>query len=312
MNEVEFSKLTGQGNDFILIDSVKKEYSFQESQIRKLCDRHFGIGADGVIIVRKSKSADLFMDYYNSDGTIAEMCGNGIRCMARFAFEKNILKKNEILIETRAGIKKIKLQLLESNKVGMIEADMNSPIFEYGKIPVKPEAAQDMLLTEENNNDFYGDFKTREDLFLRKKYNISGKLYELNCLSMGNPHCVIFISENENLKDMDLCKIGPEIENFLIFPKKTNVEFIKVLSDSEISMRVWERGCGETLACGTGACASVAAAVVLEKVKPGETVVNLEGGRLFIKWSGKQSDSIFLKGKVDYIFDGSYFFDNIA
>ncbi len=314
MEGFEFSKLTGQGNDFILIDSVKKEYSFTESQIKKMCDRHFGIGADGVIIVRKSVSADLFMDYYNSDGTIAEMCGNGIRCMARFAFEKKLVQKEEILIETRAGLKRIKLQLLADGKVGLIEADMGSPIFDNEKIPVIPEDAEETELPLKNKNtgNFYGEFKAEKNLFFERKFYISEKLYELNCLSMGNPHCVIFISESEQLEEIDLRKIGPEIENFPIFPRKTNVEFIKIISDNEISMRVWERGCGETLACGTGACASVSAAIILNKVKPREVVVNLTGGRLFISWTGKKQDSVFLKGKTDYIFDGKYFFDNIV
>ncbi|MDD3520008.1 MAG: diaminopimelate epimerase [Actinomycetota bacterium] len=312
MKKIEFSKLTGQGNDFILIDSTKKEISFSDSQIKLLCDRHFGIGADGIIIIRKSKSADLFMDYYNSDGTLAEMCGNGIRCMARFAFEKNIIEKEEINIETRAGLKKIKFQLIKNKTVGLIEVDMGAPIFEAEKIPVDPTAAKEMILHKEQDDSYFGEFNTINDLFFRKNFNISGKTYELNCISMGNPHCVIFIAENENLEDIELEKIGPAIENFVIFPKKTNVEFIKIGSANEIGMRVWERGCGETLACGTGACASAAASIVLGKIKPKEVIVNLKGGILFISWSGKASDSVFLKGKVDYVFDGEYFLDNIA
>jgi diaminopimelate epimerase len=169
-----------------------------------------------------------------------------------------------------------------------------------------------MILHKEQDDSYFGEFNTRNDLFFRKNFNISGKTYELNCISMGNPHCVIFIAENENLEDIELEKIGPAIENFVIFPKKTNVEFIKIGSANEIGMRVWERGCGETLACGTGACASAAASIVLGKIKPKEVIVNLKGGILFISWSGKASDSVFLKGKVDYVFDGEYFLDNIA
>ncbi len=315
MKEIEFSKFTGQGNDFIIVDFTEREYFLLENHIKMLCDRHFGIGADGLIIVRKSESADFFMDYHNSDGTVAEMCGNGIRCMARFVFEKNLTEKKEIMIETRAGLKKIKIQLLEKKTVGHIDVDMGSPVFEPEKIPLKMTAVKKLILPEndkKNNYELLGDFKTKKDLFFRKKFNISGNIYELNCLSMGNPHCVIFIDENMNLEDIKLGEVGSEIENFDIFPRKTNVEFIKIQKNNEISMRVWERGCGETLACGTGACASVAVSIIHKKIKPGETIVNLKGGKLYINWSGKQNDSIFLKGPVDYVFDGRYFFDNIT
>lgn len=311
MKELEFSKLSGQGNDFILIDSTKQQQHLSASQIKSACDRHFGIGADGVIIVRKSDAADFFMDYYNSDGTIAEMCGNGIRCMARFLFEKKLISKDKIIIETRAGLKKIKLQLSENKKIGLIEVSMGTPVFEPEKIPVDTEAAKKIMLPsegspEEKNNPSSGT----ENLFFMKKFAVNDKIYSFNCLSMGNPHCVIFISDDENLEDIDLKVIGPEIENHPIFPQKTNVEFVKILKDNEISMRVWERGCGETLACGTGACASAAAAILLHKIKPGEVTVIIKGGKLQISWTGDSEDSIFLKGRVEYIFDGKYFYDN--
>jgi len=218
MKKIEFSKLTGQGNDFILIDSIKEYINLESKQIKMMCDRHFGIGADGVILVKISESADLFMDYYNSDGSIAEMCGNGIRCMAKYVFDKNIAKKEEIDIETRAGLKKIKLFVKKTGEINSIEVDMGSPILDAEMVPVDLKEAK-KISNESNLNHRF---------FFNRAIKILDKEYEFNCLSMGNPHCVIFIKENEDLKDIDILKLGPMIEDHPIFPKKTNVEFIKV------------------------------------------------------------------------------------
>ncbi|MCL4377133.1 MAG: diaminopimelate epimerase [Actinobacteria bacterium] len=316
MRTIKFSKLNGQGNDFVLIDALKEDIILSGQEIARICDRHFGVGADGVILVRKSLKADLFMDYYNSDGSSAEMCGNGIRCMAKFAYDNHLINSDSVLIETRAGIKNINLKILKNNEIGEIQVDMGAPVFDSAKIPVDLNLLKNELnnsvkksgkqlfsnsLTQTLKSDAYKNFVF--NYFLK----INRKNYNINCISMGNPHCVIFLRKNDNFDDINISDIGPKIENHPFFPKKTNVEFIKVENKEEISMMVWERGCGETLACGTGACASVVAAIVLGKVKPGSIRVNLKGGALNIMWNGSKLDSVFLKGTAELSFKGELF-----
>ncbi len=292
MKSINFSKLNGQGNDFVFIDSFSRDIKLTEKQIAFICDRHFGIGADGLIIVRKSKNADFFMDYYNMDGSFAEMCGNGIRCMAKFIYDKGMIDKKEFDIDTRAGIKIIKVSLGKDGSVQNASVNMGLPVFEPLKIPVKLE-----------ENSTYKDKRILE-------FDLSVKdcIFKINCVSMGNPHCVIFLGEREDLKKYPVNEIGPEIENHNFFPNKTNVEFVKIKNDSEIDMRVWERGVGETLACGTGACASSVISMVLGKVTGPELKVNLPGGVLSISWTDK-SAGVFLKGSVQHSFNGKYFID---
>lgn len=317
MKKIKFSKLNGQGNDFVLIDSLKDEVVLTKEEIIKICSRHFGIGADGVIIVRQSSKADLFMDYYNSDGTLAEMCGNGIRCMAKFAYDNNLISNNKFIIETRAGLKSISLEISESNSIKEIEVDMGSPIFKPEKIPINidflnrnHDFAKDRYKKSPRTglHSFLEEIKSENPVF-NYKLPVGKNIFTINCVSMGNPHCIIFVDKNKDLKKIDLHEIGPKIENHPFFLNKTNVEFVKVENESEISMIVWERGCGETLACGTGACASVAAAVILDLVNPLNPVkVNLKGGILKINWSGNKKDSVFLKGTVEHSFTGEFNF----
>jgi diaminopimelate epimerase len=291
MNIINFSKLHGQGNDFIIIDAISREISLAKEEILKMCDRHFGIGADGLILARKLKDGCFFMDYYNSDGTVAEMCGNGIRCMARFLLDKKLAEGKAIKIDTRAGLKFVEFSDC-GLKEGLIKVNMGKAIFEPDKIPVNIDekflidgffAGQYLLKTE------YGEFI-------------------INCVSMGNPHCVIFIGDSADLEKIPLHKWGPLIENNEIFPNKTNVEFIKVKSDNEVLMRVWERGVGETMACGTGACASAVCAILSKKIKTTRASVILPGGKLTIYWEGPDYP-VFLEGETGYIFEGRYFLD---
>lgn len=317
MKKINFSKLNGQGNDFVLVDSVKDEVIFTTEEIRKICSRNFGIGADGVIIVRKSLKADLFMDYFNSDGSLAEMCGNGIRCMAKFAYENNLISKNKFLIETRAGLKTINIEISNNNTIKEIEVNMGSPIFNPEKIPVNIDflnknhdfaKAPVKKVFKTGLHPFLDEIKSENPIF-NYSLPVDKTKFSINCVSMGNPHCIIFLKKNEDLRNIDLYKIGPKIENHPFFPNKTNVEFIKVEKENEISMIVWERGCGETLACGTGACASVVAATILDLVNPLNTTrVNLKGGTLKIKWSGNKKDSVFLKGTAELSFTGEFYF----
>ncbi len=286
MSGIKFSKLNGQGNDFIIINAIVDRIKFSRGQIAKMCNRNFGIGADGLIVIRPSEVSDLKMEYYNRDGSIAEMCGNGIRCMARFAYENNLIDKGNknVDIETLAGIKKIFLNV-ENNKVGNIKVGMGSPEFKPGNIPVNIDNCDEVF-----------DYKIK----------IDSKDFLINCVSMGNPHCVIFLGDNENLDTFPVDKWGPGLENHNIFPNKINVEFVQIKSSRELNMRVWERGVGETLACGTGACAARVCAMKLKKVRENKVTVNMPGGKLDIIWDSSDS-TVYLEGKVEYSFDGQYY-----
>jgi len=306
MQKIRFSKMNGQGNDFIIIDATKKplqEINLKAGQIARICDRHFGIGADGLIIVRNStEGADFFMDYYNQDGSAAEMCGNGIRCMAKFILDKGLSENSALKILTRAGLKNVEIlkrNIQEQKNYNnynensknpvLIKVDMGSPVFEPSKIPVNMDK-KDLLFGY-----FAGNYNLR----------VKNTDFAINCVSMGNPHCVIFLDNGQLLEEIPIDNWGPEIENNAIFPKKINVEFIKVIDNCHLKMRVWERGVGETLACGTGACASAVCAIVLEKVSQPVINVNLPGGQLKITWMGKNSN-VFLEGTVENAFEGEY------
>jgi len=282
MKEISFSKLNGQGNDFILIDDTHKHISLDRKQIAGMCDRHFGIGADGLIIVRQSDKADFKMVYHNADGSVAEMCGNGIRCMARFLYETGICTKKEIDIETLAGIKKITLETT-GGRVGKIRVNMGKPDFRPFQIPASIDKIDEVF-----------GYSLEAD----------GKVFKVNLVSMGNPHCVILL-ENEDLAGIDLKKWGPVLENHPVFPQKTNVEFINITGRGALEMRVWERGVGETLACGTGACACAVAAIKLGRIKQKTVKVKVPGGMLGVIWD--ETGWVYLEGMVGYVFDGKYF-----
>ncbi|MBM3705136.1 MAG: diaminopimelate epimerase [Actinobacteria bacterium] len=314
---MKFLKMHGQGNDFILIDSLENNVNISAGEISRMCDRHFGIGADGLILVKRSQRADFFMDYYNQDGSTAEMCGNGIRCMAGFILINSLWDKQDMIIETRAGMKKIKINLeadlKERNKRAIrgfhpdvkIMVDMGRPIFEPAKIPVTiPEQVKtDNKFTRAN----YGtkDLKYHGLIVMDNILSISEKDFYINCLSMGNPHCVVFLDEKDDLKQIPVSTWGPAIETHRIFPNKTNVEFVKIKNSSEIEMRVWERGVGETLACGTGACAAAVCAIERKKIDSAKVCVHLPGGNLNIYWK-QQSSPVLLEGSVDAVYSGIF------
>ena len=283
MKGIEFSKLDGQGNDFILIDSTTDIIELSSEQIASMCDRHTGIGADGLILVKKSSTCDFYMDYYNQDGSRAEMCGNGIRCMSKFIYDKNLSTKNKFCIDTLAGEKTIELDII-NGYVRNIKVDMGPPIFSPEDIPVSLKGG----------DVFDHRLDTRERDFL------------INCISMGNPHCIVYLEEDEDLKNIPLNIWGPLLEEHSFFPNKTNVEFVKVLNDREIEMRVWERGVRETLACGTGACAAAVSAFKLDKITGSKVKVKVPGGVLNIIWEGDIS-SVFLEGEAEHSFNGLYF-----
>ena len=285
--KVEFIKMHGQGNDFVMIDAFTRQISFSPDEIALICDRHFGVGADGLIMVKKSQSADFFMDYYNSDGTTAEMCGNGIRCMAGFIADKKLSTKENLKIDTRAGIKEVFITSKKS-KPRNIRVNMGKPVFEPSSIPVNIKDAVDKNIIHNY------PLKTNEGLFY------------INCVSMGNPHCVIFLESDIDLKSIPLEKWGRIIENNPIFPKKTNVEFVILNDKNSISMRVWERGVGETLACGTGACAASVCSLKFKKLQIKKLKVYIPGGELEIYWEKDDAD-VLLEGKIETVFEGFFY-----
>ena len=259
----EFYKYQGAGNDFIMIDNLDLSFFIDAQKIKLLCDRHFGIGADGLILLESSDKADCFMNYYNADGTLAEMCGNGVRCTAKFFIEQTKSKKNkikELSIDTRAGIKKV-----ICNKDGSFSVNMGAPMFSHIDFP-------------------------KSSLVLE---NIS-----LNFVSMGNPHAVGFV---KNVSEIDISQIGPKIENDFRFPNKINMELVEKITDDHFKVKVWERGSGVTLACGTGACAVYA---ILKKDNPNLKEITLEfpGGNLYL--SENEKGEIVLRGEAVCVFKG--------
>ena len=271
---IKITKMQGCGNDFVILDYEeykKGKWTDMSEAALKLCDRHFGIGADGLIIPNlNTDDTDIGWFFYNSDGSTAQMCGNGMRCFAKYVYDNKLVDKKEFTVKTLAGI--IAPKILED---GQIQVNMSKPVLESDKIPFIPQ-----------NN-------------LNYKISVKDRIFEGNAISMGNPHFVIFIKDDEDL--LSLAKnYGPEIETAAEFPEKTNVEFIKKISSSQIELCVWERGCGITLACGTGACASVAAGI-LNGILDNSVVVKLPGGEVKVKWQGERND-IFLTGPAKYVF----------
>lgn len=267
-----FCKMQATGNDFVVINYLKNKFEYSYKLLSEyLCNRHYGVGADGILIVEESKMADFKMRIFNTDGSEAEMCGNGIRCFAKYVYEENLIDKLEFDIETLAGIKSVKLKV-EGNTVVEIEVDMGKAEFDLEKIPVWYQG------------DEYNGLLHIEDM----------KIYPI---SMGNPHAVCII---EDINKIDISKYGKLIENYKYFPNKTNVEFVQIIDESNIKLRVWERGVGETLSCGTGACAAVA---VLNKLKytSSRVTVDLLGGKLKII----SDETIKLIGNAEKVFEGN-------
>lgn len=282
MQTIKITKMQGLGNDFVVLDYSEYEKTNipMPELAKKLCDRNFGIGADGMIIPNLSPSdkiAEIGWFFYNSDGTTAQMCGNGIRCFAKYAYENKLVSSKKFAIETLAGI-----IVPEIQENGEVRVNMSKPILDPKKIP------------------FNGENNLNYELNIGDRFNI-------NAVSMGNPHCIIFVEDDSDL--LDLAKtIGPKIESHPIFPEKTNVEFIKIRSKSEMDLRVYERGCGITLACGTGACASVVAGI-LNNLTENKVKVNLLGGALTIEWQGSKDDlehDVFMTGPAEYTFFAEY------
>jgi diaminopimelate epimerase len=280
--EIKITKMQGCGNDFVILEyeEFKKMDCEMSEAAKKLCDRNFGIGADGLIIPNtQTEDTDIGWFFYNSDGTTAQMCGNGMRCFAKYVYDKKLVDKNEFTVKTLAGI--ITPKILDN---GQVQVNMSKPILESDKIPFIP-----------NHN-------------LNYKISVKNRIFEGNAISMGNPHFVIFIKDDEDL--LSLAKeYGPEIETAIEFPEKTNVEFIKIKSPKKNELCVWERGCGITLACGTGACASVVAGILNGHLE-NSVDVELLGGTVNVTWNGsseKTDVDVFLTGPAKYVFEAEMY-----
>jgi len=275
----------GLGNDFVFIDHFDKQSEEKQPDYpelaRKLCHRQFGVGGDGLIVVLSSQVADARMRIFNSDGSEPEMCGNGIRCFARYIYDKGYVQKNPLKVETLAGILTLNLKL-EAGEITGVQVNMGEPILKAELIPILAQG----------------------EPIVGAQLEAKGEVFNFTAVSMGNPHCIIFV---EDYQKLDFEHLGPAIEKHPLFPRKTNVEFIRVDSPTKITMKVWERGAGPTLACGTGACASVVACVLNKKTERAVTV-HLPGGDLFIEW--KLDNQVYMTGPATYVFKGEILNDH--
>ena len=275
---MKFTKMHGCGNDYIYVDGSKEQIPQVRKPeiVRRLSDRHFGIGGDGVIFINPSEEADFEMEMYNMDGSRAEMCGNGIRCVAKFVYDEGLTDQTSISIISCGKIKYLDM-FLEDGKVSTVRVNMGTPILKAEDIPVIADG----------------------DEVIGERIEVEERIYEMTCVSMGNPHAVIFM---DDVSALPLDKIGPLFENHVRFPKRINTEFVKVLDDEHVEMRVWERGTGETLACGTGACA-VTVACILNGLTKEQVTVKLLGGNLQIQWDRKEY-VVYMIGPAATVFKG--------
>ena len=275
---MKFTKMHGCGNDYIYVDGSKEQIPQVRKPeiVRRLSDRHFGIGGDGVIFINPSEEADFEMEMYNMDGSRAEMCGNGIRCVAKFVYDEGLTDQTSISIISCGKIKYLDM-FLEEGKVSTVRVNMGTPILKAEDIPVIADG----------------------DEVIGERIEVEERIYEMTCVSMGNPHAVIFM---DDVSALPLDKIGPLFENHVRFPKRINTEFVKVLDDEHVEMRVWERGTGETLACGTGACA-VTVACILNGLTKEQVTVKLLGGNLQIQWDRKEN-VVYMIGPAATVFKG--------
>ena len=274
---MNFTKMHGIGNDYIYFDCTKEEIENPNELSIKLSDRHFGVGGDGIVLIMKSDVADFRMRMFNADGSEGKMCGNASRCIGKFVFDKGLTDKHEITLETLSGIKTLKLNVVD-NKVKEVTVNMGEPIINSKDVPVNFE----------------------KETVINEPVNIADGKYNITCVSMGNPHCIVYMKDIDNL---NLTEIGPKFENDSLFPERINTEFVEIINEYTIKMRVWERGSGETLACGTGACASVVASILNGYCKKDEDItVKLIGGDLKIRYSN--NGFVYMTGPAEFVFEG--------
>ncbi len=276
--KIKFTKMQGCGNDYVYVNCMDKLIDSPYKVSQFISDRHFGIGSDGLILICPSDVADFRMAMYNADGSEGKMCGNGVRCIAKYVYEYGLTDKKKISLETKSGIKYLDMDI-EDGKVQMVKVDMGAPILKPAEIPVKTDSSMDS--------------------FINQPLDVDGNTFMVTCVSMGNPHAVVFVDDT---KSLDIRKYGPVFETHPAFPEQVNTEFVQVISRNEINMRVWERGSGETLACGTGTCASVVACVLNGKTDE-KVTVHLLGGDLFIEYN-RDNGTVWMTGPAEIVFDG--------
>ena len=273
---MKFTKMHGIGNDYVYVNCFKETVEHPYEMAIKVSDRHFGIGSDGLILIKPSEVADGKMEMYNADGSQGAMCGNGIRCVAKYMYDYGITDKTSISVETKSGIKYLDLTI-KDGKVDTVKVNMGTPILKAVDIPVRSE----------------------KEKVIDESVMVDGKEWKITCVSMGNPHAITYI---DDVKNLEIEKIGPKFENHEIFPDRVNTEFVRVIDRNTVEMRVWERGSGETLACGTGACA-VAVSSILNGLTEEEVTVKLLGGDLKIFWD-RTENKVYMTGSATTVFDG--------
>lgn len=275
---MKFTKMQGLGNDYVYVNGFEYTLNNPSETAIKISDRHFGVGSDGLIIIKPDDNADFYMEMYNADGSQGKMCGNGIRCVGKYVYDNGLTDKSDITVNTLSGIKYLHLNS-ENGIVKTVRVNMGAPILKPELIPV----------------DIHADVVKNTDII------VNGKQYAVTCVSMGNPHCVTYM---DNIDDIDISEIGPEFENNPIFPDRINTEFVQVIDKNTLKMRVWERGSGETLACGTGACA-VAVASALNGLSNNSVVVKLRGGDLKVTWD-RLNNTVYMEGPAEVAFVGEW------
>ena len=275
---MKFTKMHGCGNDYVYVDASRETVSDPAAAAVYVSDRHFGVGSDGLILIKPSQKADFEMDMYNADGSRGMMCGNGIRCVAKYVYDHGLTDKKEIAVDTPSGVKILTLTV-EEGRVRQVRVDMGVPQLAVRKVPVTYP----------------------QETMIQQPLEVDGKIYHVTCVSMGNPHCVIFL--DEDVRELDLARIGPKFEHHSVFPQGVNTEFANVIDRTHLRMRVWERGSGETLACGTGACATAVAAIKTDLCDH-EVDMELLGGHLSILFENHSTSHVFMTGPAEEVYTG--------
>ncbi|MEE3471764.1 MAG: diaminopimelate epimerase [Butyrivibrio hungatei] len=300
---MKFTKMHGCGNDYVYVDGGKENVpSEKKSKVAQMVsDRHFGIGSDGLIFINPvaDDDIDFEMEMYNADGSRSEMCGNGIRCVAKYVYDKKLTDKTTLTIVSAGKKKYIDLTIGSDGLVETVKVDMGAPILDSASVPV---SVSDELLSKDNKK-YETLSKEYGKLTVDVPIEVAGKTWHMTCVSMGNPHCVVFLPENEDLANFDIEAVGPLFENHSVFPNRTNTEFVKIDDKNNVHMRVWERGTGETLACGTGCCATTVACI-LNGLTDTEVTVHVLGGDIKCSWDKKPESPVIMEGPATTVFEG--------
>lgn len=304
---INFTKMQGCGNDYVYVDGSKNQIPTEKKSelARKLSDRHFGIGSDGLIFINHvdDENIDFEMEMYNADGSRSEMCGNGIRCVAKYVYDNRLTDKKKLTIVSAGKNKYIDLTVGNDDLVESVKVDMGAPILSSSLVPVTVSG----VFLENNQLNASADIAKAsfpDDACISVPVRVGGKDYKITCVSMGNPHAVVFLPEDMDLNTFDIEHIGPLFENNDIFPKRTNTEFVKIDDKNNVHMRVWERGTGETLACGTGCCATTVACI-LNGLTDNKVTVHVLGGDIICSWDGNPKSSVIMEGPATTVFTGS-------